>query len=1616
MLALAAFFIIPTTGHDSGLSEKGNQPGGSEYVGKGNGETAPQVDGQGDSPVRGDSHQAGGVGEAGPDGQKNKQSPAVSRVIPPYASGVTGATAAPKLKNSRPFEIDPRKSIAEILQSADLSDPAMRATVSAYMAEREQIRYQAVLARARQMGIPVRREGPGHNVSILYDIRPEGPLYRKTLNTNAAISTGANLLNIAPYGLNGEGMTVGVWDAARARTNHVELAGKVTVGDSTTANDDHSTHVAGTIAAKGIDPKAKGMGTNTLIRTYDWNSDYAEMTAAGAATATDGATKLPLSNHSYGIGATNSDMGRYETECNTTDALANGLPYYLIFWAAGNEQDTLASLGGYQSITFNGLSKNILTVGAADDAVTSGLRDVSKGALAYFSSMGPCDDGRIKPDIVANGVNVYSCVATSTNSYDGTYSGTSMATPNAAGTAALLEQLYKTNFSGRLMRASMLKALLIHTADDVGRPGPDYQYGWGYMNGKAAADLILAHKASLAAPKMMEDSITTGTKTRTTTFVWDGTSPIRATLVWSDPAGAAQTATDSRTRNLVNDLDLKITAPNGTTTYLPYVMPFVGVWTTNAMASNAVTGTNKVDNVERIDIPAPTQAGTYTVTVGMYGTNTLSGTNQAYSLIVTGGQNVEANPTPVVNITAPADGVAVLPGSPVLLVATATDMAVGGQPGQVTKVEFFDGATLLGEDTSAPYQFSWTPSASGVHVITAKATDNENASAVSAAVNVTVLVGDGKPTISSFTPSSGVVGDAVVVTGNNLGAATGVQFGALFATFTANSVTQITAAVPANAVTAPITVVNNYGSATTTTNFNILPILFREDFSSITGGNSTTSGGSSTAWAGNTNFPTGSNDYQAGGAVRLGTSSQPGSVTSRAINLSGNGGAFTVSFKVKGWTTVEGQIKVTAGTQSQTVSYVATMSGDFETKSLNFTGGTSATAIKIETTAKRAFIDDVMITAEAPSSPPVITSPLTAGGIAGTAFSYQIAASNSPTSFGAANLPAWASVNTTNGLISGAAPTAGTNVVTISASNSVGVASTNLTITILPTGGAGGGTLLSENFQSLTSGGDTASTGTGSPSTTEVTANLTTNFPVSVKAFSAGGAVKLGSSSLPGSITSKSLDLSGNNGSFVVSLKVKGWITNESDIRVTVGNLPPQIVTYTSVLSSSSYESKILTFTGGQANSTIKIETTNKRAFIDDVIVTSSAPVPSISTDGTMSAVHTTYGTASANPTSFTLSGSNLAAGITVAPPAGFEVSAANTNSFSGKGISIVVGSGGTVTNTPVFVRLAANTDVGTYSGDIVCSSVGASNATLATAASTVSARPVTVTAKLLRKTYGSEDPELTYTASEPAPFSGALSRAAGESVGVYAITQGDLTAGPNYNLSFTASNFEITRKSLNITAGNMTKTFGQTLVLGAGQTNFTASGLVNGETVGSVTLTASGGTQSKDAAGVYTLTPSEAKDGSFSISNYSTIYNSGTLTVLDALTIVTIEDWAAQSGLTGDNALPGADPDGDGMSNLMEYFLGLHPMQSGGTNNSPMTVVPGPDNTVTMTYRRAKGITGVSSAVQASADLSSSTNWGTNGVRETVTDKGDYEEVTATVTNAPGDTRKFMRLKVSQP
>jgi hypothetical protein len=171
-----------------------------------------------------------------------------------------------------------------------------------------------------------------------------------------------------------------------------------------------------------------------------------------------------------------------------------------------------------------------------------------------------------------------------------TWNGTSMASPNATGTAVLLLDLHGRLFPGQHMRASTLKGLLIHTADDLGRPGPDYCYGWGLINSVAAAELLTAMQTSPAVPRMIEQQLTTLVTTRTHAFTWDGVSPIRVTLCWTDPAGAMTTAADNRTPRLVNDLNLRVTGPSGSV-HLPWVMPFVGTWTTESMSAPATTGT-----------------------------------------------------------------------------------------------------------------------------------------------------------------------------------------------------------------------------------------------------------------------------------------------------------------------------------------------------------------------------------------------------------------------------------------------------------------------------------------------------------------------------------------------------------------------------------------------------------------------------------------------------------------------------------------------------------------------------------------------------------------------------------------------------------------------------------------------------------------------------------------------------------------------------------------------------------------------------------------------------------------------------------------------------------------
>ena len=543
----------------------------------------------------------------------------------------------------------------------------------------EQLRNQALAQKsaaevwARQHGLPVRRVENGV-VCELMAIEDGRPVFNKTDNANAAISTAANLIReTAPYNVNGTNLIVGIWDGGGVRTNHQEFGQRAVIRDVPTSGiQDHATHVAGTIGAAGVVAAAKGMAPKVSIDSYDWNSDTAEMASRGAS-STGQTSKIYLSNHSYGYvlgwygqywyGGSISAMydarfGMYQSAARTWDALATNMPYYLICKSAGNDRSDNPAAGstvyfssdgfatwsacvytngvhppgdglyenGYDTMDVCACAKNILTVGAVNDAVSNGARSVASATMSPFSGWGPADDGRIKPDLVGDGVNLYSSLASSTNAY-GTYSGTSMATPNICGSAALLVDYYAKAHAGSAMRASTLKALLIHTADDVGNPGPDYANGWGLANVKAAADLIGEDAGGGLTCAIVEDPVSAGVRTNLYAFAVDGTKPFKATLCWTDPAGAVQSTYDNRTPNLVHDLDLRIVHPASQVS-LPFKLDV------NAPAALATNLDNTVDNVEQVLVNAGATPGAYTVLVTYKGTLTWS--QQYYSLVVSG--------------------------------------------------------------------------------------------------------------------------------------------------------------------------------------------------------------------------------------------------------------------------------------------------------------------------------------------------------------------------------------------------------------------------------------------------------------------------------------------------------------------------------------------------------------------------------------------------------------------------------------------------------------------------------------------------------------------------------------------------------------------------------------------------------------------------------------------------------------------------------------------------------------------------------------------------------------------------------------------------------------------
>jgi len=313
------------------------------------------------------------------------------------------------------------------------------------------------------------------------------------------------------------------------------------------------------------------------------------------------------------------------------------------------------TLEGYDSMSAYATAKNVLTVGAVDDIIIDPYEsgDVTIATFdTWGSAWGPTDDGRIKPDVVANGVELYSPVAfvpgsnppQASNSSYNNKSGTSMAAPNTTGTAVQLIEHFNNEFDltvGSAVESATMKGIVIHTAHDVtdspGATGPDYAFGWGVVDGAAAATFITNAAGPGATNSLFE--ATYGGSQWTQQVQWGGSGPLKVTTVWTDPEGTAHDPdeVDDTTLVLVNDLDLWITGPTGTV-YHPWKLNPASPASAATRYVGAQLNTsylNHLDNVEQVLIDSAS-SGIYTIHVGH--TGTINGGSQDFSMMISGGE------------------------------------------------------------------------------------------------------------------------------------------------------------------------------------------------------------------------------------------------------------------------------------------------------------------------------------------------------------------------------------------------------------------------------------------------------------------------------------------------------------------------------------------------------------------------------------------------------------------------------------------------------------------------------------------------------------------------------------------------------------------------------------------------------------------------------------------------------------------------------------------------------------------------------------------------------------------------------------------------------------------
>ncbi|GCD77729.1 hypothetical protein JCM31826_12110 [Thermaurantimonas aggregans] len=381
---------------------------------------------------------------------------------------------------------------------------------------------------------------------------------------------------LAPVGFTGEGVVVGIGDDG-AIGPHADYKGRLQQPFATASTGNHGDHVAGTVFGAGnVNPQGMGMapGAEVFYRTYPGNlqnivSDYNQ-------------NNVRITNSSYSDGCNTG----YTNNARNMDIQTRQLPSLLHVFSAGNNGTQNCNfITGWGNITGgHKQAKNVIAVGNINalDSINSS------------SSRGPARDGRVKPEVVANGTSVFSTIDPHTYA---SFTGTSMASPGTAGTLATIYHAYKT-FYNQEPKSALIKAHLMNTAEDLGNRGPDFRYGFGRINARRAIQAIENNQN-------FSDTIVQN-QTRTFTIELPANvAQLKVMLYYHDREALANAQ-----KTLVNDLDMTVSF--GNTTYLPLILnPAPNV---TALNSAAVPGIDSVNNVEQIVIDTPAQ-GLYTITI-----------------------------------------------------------------------------------------------------------------------------------------------------------------------------------------------------------------------------------------------------------------------------------------------------------------------------------------------------------------------------------------------------------------------------------------------------------------------------------------------------------------------------------------------------------------------------------------------------------------------------------------------------------------------------------------------------------------------------------------------------------------------------------------------------------------------------------------------------------------------------------------------------------------------------------------------------------------------------------------------------------------------------------------